>query len=254
MKSLIIGYGVVGKSLHNDLNYEVLIHDPELGYDNIERASEVDSIFICVPTPTKCYNQDLSIMDEVIEKLSHLEIDAPIFIKSTTLPGNIRNYIQKYPELDICCAPEFLNQCQPYEPDAGHVVGVKNIEHARLYTDLFNLPKEDVFITNPVTAAFVKYVHNVHGATLVAFWHEIFDICEQEGVNYRELMYGLLSANNNVSRKYTRIAVDGKKGFGGACFPKDITAFMSNYDSKVINGAFLANHKYREEEMLKCTE
>jgi UDPglucose 6-dehydrogenase len=247
----IIGYGVIGKALHNMLDgHEVSIKDPALNMPLVPNHAE--AIFVCVPTPTVNGKRDHHIIEQLFHELEQLEYRGLVVIKSTISPffcDTFKNY-----DLEIMVAPEFLDQHSPYYAHTKHLIGVSKIEHARLYREIFGLKgygHEDIRTTSPKTAVMAKNVHNCFGATKVAFFNEINDICEKENVCYREMLKCIWAMNENIHPQYTRIACDGEKGYGGACFGKDSVAFAGEYDAEVLNAACKANIKWREDYMKK---
>lgn len=256
MKIGIVGYGVVGKAVHNSLPKEHLIdiYDPALeAYNYLEALFDCDAVFICVPTPNKKGKQDMSYIEDTFKVFSDYN-EIEFIIKSTILPNNIDALIKKYPELSIVYAPEFLDQNKPYFEQVKHIIGIDNIFQANLYKEIFSNNNVDDFrTTNHKTAAMIKYVHNTYGALKVTFFNEIKDICDKDNVDYREMVGGLLQATEHIGRCYTRMAVDGQRGFGGTCFPKDSAAFVNEYNIETLKAAVNKNFKYREKEMKGVT-
>lgn len=247
MNILIMGYGFVGKSVHNHLcvsenrcskKHFVGIDDESKGF-KADPYQGYDSAFICVPTPTIDHEQVISTVEQCVDKIINYFKVNLIIIKSTILP----KYAQILCKGNVIYVPEFLDQANPYAENRKHIVGSDQISLTAKYKAIFG-PDEEYFITSPKTASMIKYVHNTHGALKVAFFNEIFDICQDNNIDYREMSRILLSINSNVGEKYTRIAADGQRGFGGTCFPKDTKAFVSGYDSKILNAALDANKKY----------
>jgi len=251
----IIGYGVVGKSVQHSLPGEntAFIYDP--AYKNCCNYTcfrKCDMVFICVPTPTTGGRQDVSIIEATLNELTGLGYKGLVVLKSTILSATVDTLIKYYGNLDIMVAPEFLEQAAPYNYQLVHVLGVADIFQANRYRDLFD--EEELFITTPTTACMIKYVHNCFGAMKVTFFNEIFDVCKEEGVNYRELINGLVDINDNVGKSYTKVCADGKRGFGGACFPKDIVAFANMFQVQMLKRAIDLNRDYRKEEMEEVEE
>jgi UDP-glucose 6-dehydrogenase len=152
-------------------------------------------------------------------------------------------------------APEFLDQHSPYYAHSKHLIGVANIYHAQTYRNIFNLQgygHADIRTTSIKTAVMSKSVHNCHAAIKVSFFNEVFDVCEKENISYREMMQCIFSMNDNLHPQYTKMSVDGSRGYGGFCIPKDSVAFANEYDILTLKAAVEANCKWRKEDMDKC--
>ena len=81
MKLTLIGYGFVGKAVHNVLKeyYDIKIVDPKYN-DNVIN-DDSDGYIVCVPTPTSDVGScDMSIVNTVVHCCPD---DKPILIKST---------------------------------------------------------------------------------------------------------------------------------------------------------------------------
>lgn len=246
----IIGMGVVGKAIHNSLRHIdiIAVYDPRLGYLDKEALFDTEACFICVPTPTKEGEQDISILEETL--LFLYGYTGLIIIKSTTTPNNLEKLVDRFKDLNIMHAPEFLDQNKPYFEQMMHIMGVKDIYQAMLYRKIYETYLDNSFrTTNLKTAAMMKYTHNVYGALKVTFFNEIKDACDKIGVDYREMVGGMLQATDHISRCYTRMGVDGQRGFGGACFPKDVVAFVNEFEMHTLEAAIGKNYKYRKKEM-----
>jgi UDPglucose 6-dehydrogenase len=240
----IIGYGVVGKALHKSFKNDVVvnIYDPMKGHT--DDISNCDVVFICLPTPTKSGKQD----DKLIIKTAEKYPSALVVIRSTVLPTS-----EVFSLGNVIASPEFLNQHDPYYPQKT-ILGVNNMFQADTYCTHTGTDSETIEITNPRCAMMVKYVHNCFGALKVTFFNEIYDICKKEDLDYREMKRLLFWTNDNVGKQYTKIAVDGERGFGNTCFPKDSTAFLGAFDCKTLEAAVLKNVEYRPKLMLDKIE
>jgi nucleotide sugar dehydrogenase len=247
----IIGGGFVGKATHNSLkNHYVGIYDPKFkNFSDFAVIEETDACFICVPTPTEEGRQDPKIVLDTIQRLFKINYSGLIIIKSTLLPKYMEDVLVLYPNLNIMAAPEFLDQATYLKPQEKHLIGVTTMFQVNIYKKIF--PEATLVITDPTTAFTSKYTHNVHAGVKVTLFNEIFDLCNRIGVNYREMIRCMLEMNDNVGPQYTRIAVDGQRGYGGACIPKDIVAFYTQYGITSLNAAIHKNIEYRTKEMEK---
>jgi UDPglucose 6-dehydrogenase len=72
----------------------------------------------------------------------------------------------------------------------------------------------------------VKYATNAFLATKVSFFNQLYDICSQNDTNYDKIK-SLLLYDKRIGNSHMSVpGPDGMRGFGGACFPKDTTAFL----------------------------
>jgi UDPglucose 6-dehydrogenase len=207
-------------------------------YESIPNA---DIVFIAVGTPSDSKGlADLSQVFGVIEILKPIMKKGSLaVIKSTVPPGTcISIFNQKLFEdsFNLASNPEFLQEGTAVrdflKPDRV-VVGTFNSCSAdilsALYEPIFKSGAKAVF-TDPTTAELIKYVSNAYLATRVAFINEMSDICEETGGNIEALRLGVGSDR----RIGDRFLLPGP-GFGGSCFPKDISALSSLVREKGLN-------------------
>ena len=89
-----------------------------------------------------------------------------------------------------------------------------------------------------IEAEITKYAHNVFGAVAVTYFNGIYELCQQTGANYEKVRNGFL-LSGYISPTHTHVpGPDGRTGYGGKCFPKDVNAF-AEYNSKRPLGELL---------------
>ena len=244
MKIGIMGQGYVGTAVRSTFEkyYDVKTYDK---YQKEKTNSDIkgllkssDIIFVCVPTPMNPDGScDTSIVEEVIETLNsqysimRLTYKKVIAIKSTIPPGTTDKLQKKYSNLGIVFNPEFLTE-------ANFIDDFKNqnriiIGGDRPYSTIVKQVYSKVFPNTPIiktgskTAEMVKYFTNTFLATKVSFANEMCQICETLGIDYDKVVeYSMYDKRIGTSHLSVP-GPDGKKGFGGSCFPKDINAIMS---------------------------
>ena len=70
-------------------------------------------------------------------------------------------------------------------------------------------------------------VKNSFLATKVAFFNEFYDFCQAKNIEY-EAVIEMLVLDDRINVSHTSVpGPDGKRGFGGTCFPKDLNSFYS---------------------------
>jgi UDP-glucose 6-dehydrogenase len=243
----IIGCGFVGGALkrwleeHNSGNVKLLVSDPPKGLnDNIETA---DIIFISVHLPTEDdSSQDLTLLKQIIKGLP----DKPIFIRTTILPGTADKLSKEFKK-HIYFMPEFLSERTAYQNFCSQtMVFTGEIE---LLKKIF--PKKKFIEMTSLEAEIAKYSHNVFGALKVTYFNGIFDICDKLKISYQKVLEGVL-ASEYINSVHTQVpGPDGKFGYGGKCFPKDVNAFIKQFKDYPINDLLKPlnplNNKFRKD-------
>ena len=236
LKLGIVGHGFVGKATDWGFNKRIskFIVDPLLGtsVSNL-KDFEPEIVFICVPTPMgDDGSQDSSIIEEVIKELIMHCPNAIKVVKSTVLPS----LLDKLHKLDskLIYNPEFLREKHAnmdfMNSDMIIFGGDRNIssqvsnaylKHSRCKT------KEHIF-TDLKTASLIKYSINTFLASKVIFFNELHSIYEKLDVKDSwESIVNIISRDSRIGDSHMNVpGHDGKKGFGGACFPKDSTALV----------------------------
>ena len=226
----IVGCGFVGGALkrwleeYNADNVELLISDPPKGFnDNMETA---DVIFISIHVPTEDDgSQDLTLVKQIISTLP----DKPIFIRTTVLPGTSDKLSHEFKKR-IYFMPEFLTERTAYEDFCSQTM---------VFTGEFELlknifPEKQLIEMTSLEAEITKYAHNVFGALKVTYFNGIFDICSRLNVNYQKVLEGIL-ASEYINSTHTQVpGPDGYFGYGGKCFPKDVNAFIKQFEDYPI--------------------
>ncbi len=255
----IIGNGFVGESqafAFSPTN-EIRIYDVNTlrSTHTLEEAHESDFVFVCVPTPMTIEGkQDLTFIENVFKDSK----EGPIYIiKSTVLPGTTETLQKKYPNLNIVFSPEFLTE-RTAKLDMltqARVIFGGNRELTNKVEELFSgrFMNRHFIHTDSKTAEFIKYMNNTYFATKVSIMNEYYRLAELVGVNWEDALYGFAS-DGRVGDSHLHVpGPDGKVGFGGTCFPKDINALMSmasevGVNMNVLEAAWKTNLEVRPEQ------
>ena len=266
MKLGIIGKGFVGSAVANGFNKDVeqFIIDPKYNDNTIEQlVNEFNPplLFVCVPTPQQDTHLDVDtyLVREVLKTLTEYEYKGIVVIKSTITPDHLTSMKKQFP-LKLVYNPEFLteaNSLQDFIDPNMQVLGGKwkdcdTVEKA--YVRHSNVKVVPTFKTDLITASLIKYTINSWLATKVTFFNEMHQLFEQSGSNSSwEQFTEMLTSDPRMGKSHMQVpGPDGKMGFGGACFPKDINAFMSladkqNVDMHVLKAAWKTNLEVRPE-------
>ena len=266
----IIGFGFVGSSVAYGFS-------PQTGFDRAELRvydkdparsthslkdvlQNSDYIFLSVPTPSNVDGSiNLSILDQVVEEISNegTKDGCVVLMRSTVVPGTTRTFAEKYTNLTFVFNPEFLTERSAkfdFINQARFILGgnpedTKKV--AALFRERFGTSTPTIE-TNFETAEFIKYMNNCYFATKVSFMNEMRLIAESSGVDWQMAVDGFVR-DGRVGHSHLAVpGPDGKRGFGGSCFPKDIQALIRHADflginTHVLKGAWETNLDVRPE-------
>ena len=231
MKICIFGNGFVGSTvaqfLISNTLHDVTIVDPKYFNNNpIDCIMDADGIIICVPTPPGPRGScDDRIVQEIVAMCDY---NSRIMIKSSITP----KLIEKYATNVVYC-PEFLRQAHAREDFAkqdkmiiGHHENAE--DQADWWIEIFvgAFHHLEFIKTNRTTASLVKYIHNSWLATKVAFFHQLYENMPEDG-DFEQLT-DILAHFPNIGPSHMKAPnADGELGYGGACFPKDVSAILT---------------------------
>ena len=234
---------VSGFGLHSEI--KVFDKDPKKSTHTLEEVvNDSEFIFVCVPTPMKEAQGgeiDTTIIESVFsdaKSIMKLGMNPIFIIKSTVTPGTLESLQNKYPSLNIIHSPEFLTERAANLDfiNASRIVlgGDKELtdEVKELFRERF--PYKKIIQTDVTTAQFIKYMANCFFAVKVSFMNEMKQGADTLGVNWNDAMHGFVTDGRIGNSHLDVPGHDGLLGFGGKCFPKDLNAFISLFDSNEV--------------------
>ena len=262
----IIGNGYVGQATKilgckdeaNDLDDNlVLVYDideskrvpPDLKMSDLQMC---DVVFVCVPTPARADGTcDTRIVETVISDLKDLDITS-VVVRSTVPVGTCER-------LGVAFMPEFLTE-RNWENDTKNtkdwIIGCDHQDDK-----LFKTVMKRIFVTakrngrikganfvwaSTKEAEAAKLVRNAFLATKVSFCNEIYDWCSELNINY-DAIAQLMGMDERIGTSHTSVpGPDGKRGYGGTCFPKDMNSLLNQIKS-ASNSHIVSAAVYRNE-------
>jgi len=226
-----------------------------------------DIIFLSVPTPSNSDGSiNLSYVEDALQEISEITSDVAqsmvlldniILIRSTVTPGTTRKLQQKYQNLNLVFNPEFLTERSAnfdFINQTRFILGGDK-KHTNKVADLYRWRFGEtipVIETSYQTAELIKYMNNCFFATKVSFLNEmrqVSDLCEAD---WNMAVEGFIR-DGRIGHSHMNVpGPDGKFGFGGKCFPKDVSAMIDfgnklGLDMHTLSGVWNTNCEVRPE-------
>ncbi len=220
------------------------------------RASDI--IFIAVSTPPKeDGSADLSAVAAVAREVAENLNGYKVIVDKSTVPvktgekvaETIKRYSKGSGDFDVVSNPEFLREgsaiYDTFHPDR-IVIGTSSKRAADLLIELYKPLAAPVIVTDINSAEIIKHAANSFLATKISFANALAHICEASGANVEEVTRGV-GLDNRVGSKFLNAGV----GYGGSCFPKDVSAFIAiaeelGYDFRLLKEVERINEEQAE--------
>lgn len=260
MKIGIIGQGFVGSAVYKKFKqyYDVLTYDLDTSKCNSTKENLIDKsevIFVCLPTPM---NQDgtcnIDIVEDIIREINTQTTNKILVIKSTVIPNTTKQINEKYTNVQVVFNPEFLterNAEEDYNSQKRIILGGPRPATTKLkqvFSKVF--PQADIIKTDSTHAEMVKYLTNTFLSVKVSFANEIYQLCARLGLDYDKVVEYAIYDERIGKSHWSVPGPDGDFGFGGHCFPKDLSALISltkqlDTINNVLTGAQKTNSTVR---------
>jgi|TARA_B100001093_G_C26808733_1_gene1006638 nucleotide sugar dehydrogenase len=258
----VVGNGFVGGAVRYGFSPNVGVDAEVRTYDKNpnksthtleETINESDFVFLSVPTPSnKDGSINIDILDDVLNDINNIsKKENTILIRSTVTPGTTRKLQIKYHQLNLLFNPEFLTERSAnfdFINQSRFVIGSSEQTNSEINAQMFlNLIRDrfgdcvSVLHTNYETAEMIKYMSNCFFATKVSFMNEMYQVAKESNVNWDDAVNGFV-ADGRIGHSHLNVpGPDGKFGFGGSCFPKDIQAMIKHGKTLGINMDILSS-------------
>lgn len=201
---------------------------------SIGEAVEASSvIFIAVPTPPQPDGSvDLSFVEGVAREIAvHIKKDYRIVVDKSTVPVKTGEKVAQTisrcnpgADIDVVSNPEFLREGSAVEdlmkPDR-IVIGVSSERAVGPMKEIYEPFKAPIMITDLNSAELIKHAANSFLALKISYINAVAAICEASGANVERVADGM-GADKRIGRAFLNAGI----GYGGSCFPKDISAFI----------------------------
>lgn len=258
----IIGYGFVGESQAFAFSpvADIKIFDIEVAKrtHELDEVLDQDLVFVCIPTPMKeDGTQDISLVEGFFYQVEKFRANPIYILKSTVLPGTTKRLADKF-NLNIVFCPEFLTEKTAkldMLTQSRIVIGGNDSSLVSKVQSLFEarFGNKHYVITDSTSAELIKYMSNNFLTVKTSFMNEYYDLATELEANWNSVIEGFAS-DPRIGNSHTQVpGHDGKRGFGGSCFPKDINAIiefskMFGLDMNVLEAAWKTNLRVRPEQ------
>ncbi len=227
-----------------------------------EALSDSIAAFIAVGTPQdEDGSADLSYVLAAAKEIAQLSDSYKMIVTKSTVPAGTGAKVKKLvretnPQFDFSVAsnPEFLREGAAIDdfmkPDR-IVVGVEDEKSRQIFAEIYaKFAPEKLIVTDIITAELIKYASNSFLATKISFINEMADLCEAVGGNIQELSHSM-GLDDRIGAKF----LNPGPGFGGSCFPKDISAILNFAKESQVNlsviDAVMSSNKKRQLNMVQ---
>ena len=196
-------------------------------------VADSDIIFIAVPTPPQPDGSvDLTFIERVAREIAGAMDGYKIIVDKSTVPvktgdkvaETITRYCKAKVEFDVVSNPEFLREGFAVDdlmkPDRV-VIGVKSQRPVQAMKEVYAPFNAPILVTDINSAELIKHAANSFLALKISYINAISVICEATGANVQEVASGM-GMDERIGRRF----LDASLGFGGSCFPKDLSAFI----------------------------
>jgi UDPglucose 6-dehydrogenase len=243
MKITIAGHGFVGRAHEAVLKdkHDITIVDPAFN-DNII-PQDTDAVIVCVSTPPNAGGGcNMNNVYEVIEASP----DVPILIKSTISVEGWDMLVDTFPNRMLNFSPEFLRAKTAIEDLQNMELMLIGGTSTCFWGNVFGVGIE---IAEPQELILAKYARNSFLALKVSFFNQIYDLCDALGIEYSAVAH-YTTMDDRIGDSHSFITEE--RGFGGHCFPKDVSALIrtaqrDNVELSLLQEALEYNRRIRKD-------
>jgi UDPglucose 6-dehydrogenase len=220
------------------------------------QASEL--LFICVGTPPKPSGEaDLSAVEAVGKRIGEYLNGYKLIVEKSTVPVQTARWLEKTIResqqahghaFDVASNPEFLREGSAIHdflhPDR-IVLGVSSQQAASRLVELYEPLNAPLLITDIESAELIKHASNAFLAMKISFINAVARICEKTGADVVKVAKGI-GLDSRIGTAFLQAGI----GYGGSCFPKDVSAFVHlaeelGYDFKLLKAVEEVNKAQR---------
>ncbi|MEI8344867.1 MAG: UDP-glucose/GDP-mannose dehydrogenase family protein [Candidatus Omnitrophota bacterium] len=220
-------------------------------------AARQEIVFIAVGTPPKPNGEaDLTYVENVARTIAKEIRSYKVIVEKSTVPvqtgawidKTVARHARKGASFDVASNPEFLREGSAVadfmNPDR-IVLGVESKRAEKVLTELYKPLKANILITDIKSAEIIKHASNSFLAMKISFINAISRLCEVSGADVEKVALGI-----GLDRRIGKSFLNAGIGFGGFCFPKDLSAFIRiseklGYDFQLLKAVQTINDEQK---------
>ncbi len=224
-----------------------------ISIDVATTIADAHFVFLCVPSPAdEDGSVDLRALRAAATSIAPFLAEGAIVINKSTVPVGSTHEVHGLigrDDVAVASNPEFLREGTALADFMGPdriVIGADTAEVRLQVAGLYDGIDAELMLTDPATSELIKYVCNAYLATRLSFVNEVAELCEVVGGDAPEVMRAM-----GLDRRIGPHFLNPGPGWGGSCFPKDLTALnaiaqRAGYDFGVLREVVESNERQFE--------
>jgi UDPglucose 6-dehydrogenase len=227
------------------MNKALKSHTIRFTQDLSHGVKSSDIIFICVGTPqNEDGSVDMTQYQEVLTDVIHALNEPKIIVNKSTVPVGTAKWAQDYIKqirpgmpCEVVSNPEFLQEGRALQntlhPDR-IIIGAKSLSAIMSMTKVYDKIEAPIEVCSVESAELIKYASNSFLATKISFVNWLAQMSEYYGADVTEVTKGM-GSDYRIGHEFLNAGI----GYGGSCFPKDVSAAIHMSDSAFIDCGIL---------------
>ncbi len=203
------------------------------GADIAPLVRRAEVLFVCVGTPPKDNGDaDLTAVEIVSAQIARAMTSYRLVVDKSTVPVETGEWVYKTIKasqprpvpFDVASNPEFLREgsaVQDFLAPDRVVVGVQSKRAEKILRELYKPLKAPLLVTDIKSAELIKHASNSFLSTKISFINLISRMCDAVGADVQQVAQGM-----GMDRRIGPSFLNAGIGFGGFCFPKDLSSFI----------------------------
>jgi UDPglucose 6-dehydrogenase len=228
------------------------------------QASEY--IFIAVGTPPNAQGEaDLTQVKDAAAGIGRHLNGPKLVVDKSTVPVGMGDLVASIIEehsggkhrVDVISNPEFLREgsaVHDFQHPDRILIGTGETAAAQRLAELYKPLDAAIIITDLRSAEMIKYASNAFLATKITFINEIANLCERVNADVSKVAHGI-----GLDTRIGPLFLNAGAGYGGSCFPKDVSALIhmadkEGYDFKILKAVVAANEQQKRSMLARIKE